>query len=346
MKKITFDSLTVELGRNCNMIPQCNHCFRGDAQNIKITPQIIDEFFEQTEMIGSLFFAGGEPTLYVDEMRYFLQQLYKCGIPLLDLSIISNGLIFSDEIVDLIKDYSKMIKYCCETGFGHPVDITHYVVLGISIDRYHNNKAEAEANLLKYSSALEGYAQVVRVAYGNTPRKEGRGANLRSGMCKLDLTNTMKRRVEILSKSRKPLCPQYQTYKLLYPEQIIICCDMYLSAKGDILTSALGMHDYSIVDNNAICSVQDNIYENILFYNQGRIDCCSLIKQEAIEKEKHPLNDMGDALYWLMHAHEDDSDMIQKDPVIGYIPQDTFKNNPAYIDKIRRRAAERDYLVK
>jgi len=38
--KLTFESLAIETTRRCNM--KCAHCFRGDAQNVDIDYQHID----------------------------------------------------------------------------------------------------------------------------------------------------------------------------------------------------------------------------------------------------------------------------------------------------------------
>ena len=261
MNKITFDKLIIELTRSCNMFPPCKHCFRGDSQNISIDKKYIDGLLNQTEIINSLFFTGGEPTLAIEEMEYILNKLYENRIPLFDFGFITNGLIYDEKVISIIKKYSKLVKLCCEIGSGKPINAENNVVIGISIDKYHNNQKLAEINIRKYKIALKGYAQVVRVADGNIPRKEGNGTTLADGICNLNLEEAVVKRIEILDSNHKPLCPQYQTYKMIKPEQIIVCCDIYLSAKGNLLIAGLGLHDYSIVDKTVfqICTTNTEI---------------------------------------------------------------------------------------
>lgn len=66
MDKITFENLTIELTRRCNM--KCGHCLRGEAQEVDIDRKYIDSLLDQTELIGGMFFTGGEPTLALDTM--------------------------------------------------------------------------------------------------------------------------------------------------------------------------------------------------------------------------------------------------------------------------------------
>lgn len=60
MKKSMF-CLSIELTRKCNL--NCDFCSRGEAQNLTITKQIIDEILD--EMLNVTIFNirinGGEP---------------------------------------------------------------------------------------------------------------------------------------------------------------------------------------------------------------------------------------------------------------------------------------------
>ena len=43
-EKIAIDHLLVEITRKCQL--RCAHCLRGDAQNINMSPKIIDKLLE------------------------------------------------------------------------------------------------------------------------------------------------------------------------------------------------------------------------------------------------------------------------------------------------------------
>lgn len=47
--KIYYYQLQFELTRRCNQ--ECAHCCRGEAQNIDIKKEIIDDFFEKMTFI-------------------------------------------------------------------------------------------------------------------------------------------------------------------------------------------------------------------------------------------------------------------------------------------------------
>ena len=50
----------IEVTRRCNM--QCRHCLRGDAQNVDISNEIIDRFFDgfaDGAVIENVVFSGG-----------------------------------------------------------------------------------------------------------------------------------------------------------------------------------------------------------------------------------------------------------------------------------------------
>ena len=54
----------IEVTRRCNM--QCRHCLRGDAQNVDISNEIIDRFFDgfaDGAVIENVVFSGGEITV-------------------------------------------------------------------------------------------------------------------------------------------------------------------------------------------------------------------------------------------------------------------------------------------
>lgn len=350
MKKICFDKISIELTRNCNM--KCSHCFRGESENCDIKNEYIDSLFEQTEEIGELFFTGGEPTLAIDKMKYVLCALYKNAIPILQFGFVTNGLVFNDDIIEIIKLYSELVCLCRETIIGKEL-LPHYknVVIGISMDNYHSNQKQVEENYNKYKKSLEGIAQVVKVNVGNTYRREGRAKNLPAGLKNLDLWQHTMKRVEILDKNHKPMCPHWREYKLGNSEQIIIVCDMYLSVKGNLITESLGMHEYSFVDNPKynICNVKnENIYNSILLYNKGKYDCLSIMKIAADNRIKNPLKYFSDDLFSILA--KDNSEPIVVNKLKGYVDLSIFERNTIsnrdYPQRMKEEIANHSFIEK
>lgn len=103
--KLDFNNLIIEVTRKCNMA--CDHCLRGEAQNKNIDFKHIDSLLSQTEYISSVTFTGGEPSLYVKAINYFLEQCKILGIELGWFYIATNGLkINEDFVLSCLKMYS------------------------------------------------------------------------------------------------------------------------------------------------------------------------------------------------------------------------------------------------
>lgn len=347
MKKLIFNLLSIELTRECNMTPPCKHCFRGDAQSLKIKTEYIDQLLDQTEAIGLLHFTGGEPMMCIDTMTYIYNQLCQRNIPIYGLYIITNGLVADDDAISIIKKYSELIMRCRKAVTKQFVYIKKFVVVGISLDRYHSHASQVQVNLNKFKTALKDYARVFKFAQGNLPELEGRGKMLNDGLRISHIETTKKTRIEILDAKHKPICPEYTTYFLARPDQILICCGIYLDCHGYIMSQQLGSHEYKVVDDpeNHICRADEPIYEAIAEYNKGRVACLTQLKQEVEDIKKHPFNldRIHDALYRLSHIDEDDSDSIPFDSGKARLIK-MASTNLGVIDKIMAEAVAKDYL--
>lgn len=108
INRLTYCGVNVELTRRCNL--KCAHCYRGDAQDADITPEIIDAFLDHTQAIYQLSFVGGEPTLNLEGMRYFLESMKRHNVFLTSVSYVTNGTIRTQELIDIIRDYSAYMR--------------------------------------------------------------------------------------------------------------------------------------------------------------------------------------------------------------------------------------------
>ena len=65
----------LEITRKCNL--HCAHCMRGPAQNIEISKEDVDLFFEKLDgvIVENLTIGGGEPTLNPDMIVYIIDKL-------------------------------------------------------------------------------------------------------------------------------------------------------------------------------------------------------------------------------------------------------------------------------
>ena len=348
-RKLTFDSLCIEVTRRCNMI--CPHCYRGNQQNVDIDTAYIDELFANVDIIHSLRITGGEPTLCVDKLEYIIDKLYEYKIPIFDFHLYTNGLIYNDRVVSVIKKYGELVKLCREIGCkGDLLLPQQNVIVEISVDKFHSHKGDVIENLHKYKTALDGFATVAKKAVGNVYYKLGNAKNLPRGIENIGLDQRKKKRIEILDKNHKPLCPQFNSYRLIDPDQVLICCDMYMNCFGNLLTYSLGATEYAIEDdeNHIICNCKDDIYTAIEKYNEGKTDCLTLLKWEIENAKRNPFRDLSDKLFILMHKKENDSDIPIVNVSEGRVDLDLFNSimciNPEVsINNIISAATKKDY---
>ena len=126
-KKIYVSQLAIEVTRRCNMA--CDHCMRGDAQNIDIDLSHIDKIIDMCDSISNVTFTGGEPTLNLEAIRYTFEKMrHKYGyIP--GFYIVTNGKANSRELAHLILDVWCDIDEMEQEMSG----------VAISVDDFHEN---------------------------------------------------------------------------------------------------------------------------------------------------------------------------------------------------------------
>lgn len=104
--KMKLHHLTVEITRQCNL--HCAHCVRGDAQDVTITPEIIDKLLDQIDAVISLDLTGGEPFLHPEMVEYLFDGIIKRDISILTVGTVTNGTICDKRCADA---FSKMAEY-------------------------------------------------------------------------------------------------------------------------------------------------------------------------------------------------------------------------------------------
>lgn len=104
-------NLIIELTRKCNM--SCSHCLRGEQQNKTIQYKHIDCLLTQLERgyISNVTFTGGEPSLNVPAINYFLEKCKQLSVSIGSFYIATNGLEISENFVITCL---KLYAYCDE----------------------------------------------------------------------------------------------------------------------------------------------------------------------------------------------------------------------------------------
>ncbi len=245
--KLYYSKLQIELTRRCNQ--SCIHCCRGNYQNIDLTEEIIDSFFEKNDIyyISNLLFSGGEPTLNGKMLEYIVDKIIKKEIPV-DMFMLSiNGLTYSKE---LINGLNKLQKYIISKS-----EIPRYKagLLMISQDQFHkkaNKKVIEKLKDLPYFSPVEKYTIGEKniLPYGRA---------LENGLSKhqldlSDLTNYQK---------------NYSIKKYEGTTYLVIDYQ-YISANGNVINN--GCESYDLMDEYTLGNVQEQSIEEIYIKNKSK----------------------------------------------------------------------------
>lgn len=138
MNTYKLNALGVEITRRCNKV--CQHCMKGDAQNVTITTTIIDRIFEDIQDVTRLLLNGGEVLLELDKVEYFLTKAATSPWNVREIECTTNGTICNRKIVDLCEDFC--IKKSC------------VAVIRISNDEFHD-AAEYEKAYAYYKPLVD-----------------------------------------------------------------------------------------------------------------------------------------------------------------------------------------------
>ena len=112
---------------------QCARCMRGPAQNVDMSKEIVDLFFDKLKpySMDELTFGGGEPTLNPEIFSYTIDRLIKDDIYVDSLGMVTNGQIYSEEIADALNRYEEFANRRQARGMANHTKIC------FSVDSFH-----------------------------------------------------------------------------------------------------------------------------------------------------------------------------------------------------------------
>lgn len=99
IKKYKYGGLSIEITRRCNK--RCDHCAKGDAQNITITKEIVDRIFLDVADCEMVYILGGETTLELDMLDYLVDCIIKSDWNTKAIQVTTNGIIKDRRLVDI-----------------------------------------------------------------------------------------------------------------------------------------------------------------------------------------------------------------------------------------------------
>lgn len=215
-KKYRLNLLLVEITRRCNK--KCLHCFRGDAQDITISKQVIDSVFENIQDVQRVAFTGGEPLMEIEMIGYFMQKLIKSSWTTRFIEITTNGTVYDKQIIELFHQFCKQDK-------------NNLVVMRISNDQFHT-AAEVER-------AYEFYRPLVDAAnndLGCNERLAGISLEYTKEKGRMDSVNYEGRAVEYVNEHRGEInfhIPRIINHRIKIVRDTIPCA-LCISSNGDV----------------------------------------------------------------------------------------------------------------
>lgn len=243
--KLYYSRLQIELTRRCNQ--SCAHCCRGEAQNIDLTKEIVDDFFEKNDIyyISNLLFSGGEPTLNGEMLEYFIDKIIEKDIIVYSFMLSINGLSYSKELINGLNKLRDYIILKSDSERYYPG------ILMISQDQFHK---EANKEVIEKLKDLSYFSPIDKHII-NEEDILPYGRALENGLSKQqpDLS-------ELIDYQKNYRIKEYEGTTYLVIDY------QYISANGNIINN--GCESYDLMDEYALGNVQDQSIEEIHLKNQ------------------------------------------------------------------------------
>lgn len=136
--KIIYSDLQVELTRRCNQ--SCLHCCRGESQNVDLSKEIIDAFFEKNDIVRIVIlkFSGGEPTLNGEALEYFVDKIIEKDIHVVTFVLSINGLNYDEAFV---RGLNKLNEHCRKFS-RRAVERDSFGTLFVSQSQFHKKASD------------------------------------------------------------------------------------------------------------------------------------------------------------------------------------------------------------
>lgn len=138
MYKANIYNLVLEVTRKCNLC--CEHCLRGDAEQMDMSNGLVDQLLDNVSSIGSVTFSGGEPTLNIPLIRHFFEEVRRRKIELGSFFVVTNGITNQMDLALLLLEN---IPYCYEKEMCG---------VACSVDNFHDNDEEQRESPVRYLS--------------------------------------------------------------------------------------------------------------------------------------------------------------------------------------------------
>lgn len=276
MRKIIWGEVMPEVTRKCQL--HCPHCCRGDAQNVDMSKEIVDAFLNQTAAIRILEFAGGEPTLNIEIMDYWISEMKRRDIPLGGIIVFTNAIELSESVKRFYQNAYAYIDFCRKSKkiFTETRTLArvHPIIVQVSRDTFHGN--DIEQNFAEYRELLSAWDNCYVYHYAALPQAVGKAKDIVSIMAQQQEYSS----IPIVDADTPHICcTEMETTDLIMYGDAYIPCLIVMDTYGKILPKEEQVREYVYSDNNTpgIATLENGEYPSLIDkirqFNKGKKPC-------------------------------------------------------------------------
>lgn len=101
-----LEELDLEVTRNCTLA--CEHCLRGEALNVNMSLETLENLFSSVNGIGTLLLTGGEPLIAVQALERMIEIIKARDIKIGKILLITNGTILSERVIRILAELKEI----------------------------------------------------------------------------------------------------------------------------------------------------------------------------------------------------------------------------------------------
>lgn len=259
-ERVNASKFDICITRKCNL--KCEHCLCGDAENVTITPQIIDTAMSQFTRIDILGISMGETLLELDMFEYLLKSIDRYHVKVSALSMVTNGTIQNARLVDILRNF---VSNDSERKAG----------VIISDDRFHDVNKSMET--LKYYDRLLTNRDRLQIEFFT--HSEAAKRKLLVGVGEELIYSGRARDYVTKHDAQFFLCQNAFGNHIVNMEGVHIGCRLLLDAKGGI--GHINENSYVLSDKYVFGNIlDDSIYNILLKHNSQCLHTCAEFNTE------------------------------------------------------------------
>jgi hypothetical protein len=230
-EKVEICSLVIEVTRRCNM--ECDHCLRGDAENLDIRKEYIENLLKGCSHINGVTFTGGEPTLNPEAIEDFIKIVTRQNINVGYFYIATNGKVVSER---MFLACARLYALCYEKEMCQIV---------LSDDQFHHDQQTHNGEIFQ---AFRFFTQRGSQKWSAQWINQGRYA-------------------EYYGDGR-----ENKTYPFQVDEQFISDSEIYLNCEGNVIAGCDWSYKSQRDPENVVCSAGDDLLRSVLEWNKRHED--------------------------------------------------------------------------